>query len=157
MMRPAAILLLIATLGVGGCFAPPIVIASAGLSAFQTGTTAFIRGELEYADAVPLEIMYEAVGKAVDDLQFTRVSERMRPNFASIVVQETGGRAVKIVLERKTPLVTKVKIRVGVFGDQAVARLVQQAAEKQIPADLTPPPVVPAEPRPVRPGPTFPE
>jgi hypothetical protein len=119
-----------------GCFAPAVVVASAGLSAFQTGTTAFIRGELEYADAVPMDVMHGAALDALRELRFRVVSERLGRTEAGIVAAEVGGRSIRVVLEAKSVLVTKVNIRVGVFGDQAVSRIIQQAIQAKIPKEF---------------------
>jgi hypothetical protein len=133
---------------IAGCAAPPVIIASAGLTAFQEGSTAFIRGELESADAIPLSILYQAALDSMTDLQFRMVSSNLTPRTGRIQALETGGRSVRIDLEKKSPLVTKLNIRVGVFGDQAVARLIQQSIAKRLPdpASVTP---EPDEPRPV--------
>src|SRR5688572_22952484 len=125
MSRPLAIIALLLLLPLlQGCFAPPVVIASAGLGALQTGTTAFIRGELEHASANPLDIASQATREGLQDLQFPIVSERIGRTSADILARETSGRAIKVHLEQKSPMVTKFSIRVGVWGDQAVSQLV---------------------------------
>ena len=154
---PATLVALALVALLPGCGAP-IVIASAGLGALQTGTTAFIRGELESADNYPLEIMHQAARRAINDLQMPIVSERIGRDSGSIIARETEGRAVKIFLERKSPIVTKLNIRVGVWGDQAVSRLVQQSILERLPESYTvPEPPVPPEATPARDRPFYQE
>jgi hypothetical protein len=127
-------------LAIQGCAAPPMIIASAGLTAFQEGSTAFIRGELESADAIPISAFYQSSLDALKDLNFRIVSSRLSPRSARIQAVETGGRSIRIDLEKKSPSVTKLNIRVGIFGDQAVSRLIQQSIAKRLPdpASVTP-------------------
>lgn len=163
MTRPALILALLLLLPcLQGCFAPPVVIASAGLGALQTGTTAFIRGDLEHAAAYPLDIAFQATKDGLRDLQFPIVSERHGKTSADIVVRETEGRAIKVHLEMKSPTVTQFSIRVGVWGDQSMSQLVQQAIVERIPKDFKPPEPEPGPPEPAGPRsrhrePYFPE
>jgi hypothetical protein len=140
-------LLLAAALALSACAAPPMIVASAGLTAFQEGSTAFIRGELESADAVPLGAFYQAALDALSGLNFRIVSSRLAPRGARIQALETGGRSIRIDLEKKSPLVTKLNIRVGIFGDQAVSRLIQQSIAKRLPdpAHVSPEPDVPVQ------------
>lgn len=142
---PACLAACLTALLLQGCGAP-LVIASAGLGALQTGTTAFIRGELESAEPYPLDVAHQAARDGLVDLRLPIVSERITRNSAAIIASETGGRAVKIYLERKSPVVSKINIRVGVWGDQAMSRLVQQAIQKRFPETFVPPEAPPAPP-----------
>jgi hypothetical protein len=126
-----------ATLALPGCAAPPMIVASAGLTAFQEGSTAFIRGEIESADAIPLSAFYQASLEALNDLDFRITRSALGARSARIKALETGGRTIHVDLEKKSPLVTKVNIRVGVFGDQAVSRLIQQSISKHLPDPAT--------------------
>jgi hypothetical protein len=139
-----------AALALCGCAAPPMIVASAGLTAFQEGSSAFIRGELETADAVPLSLFYQASLDALHDLNFRVVSSSLGPRGARIQAVETGGRSIRLDLEKKSPSVTKLNIRVGVFGDQAVSRLIQQSIGTRLPDPATAPPE-PDVPRTTRP------
>jgi hypothetical protein len=141
----------LAAFGLGGCAAPPIIVASAGVSALQAGSTAYVRGELESADAVPLRAFHAAAMQAMDDLHFPIVDARVATRFAQIRGREIGGRAVRIDLEKKSPMVTKLNIRVGIFGDQAISRLIQQAISARLPEPGTAPPE-PDEPPPPDPA-----
>ena len=112
--------------------AAPVVIATTGFGALQTGTEAFIRGELEAALATPLPEVYEAAQTAIKELEFTPRAAKLGDYNGYVYARETQGRKVDIDLEKKSPRVTKVNIRVGIFGDQAIARLILGSIQKQL-------------------------
>lgn len=125
----------------------PTVVATAGFGVLQSGTAAFINGELESAQIAPLDIVYECTLKALNDLQFKIVSQRKGAASASIHAQEVHGRSITIKLSAKSPVVTKTNIRVGLMGDQVMSRLIQGEIQARCPAVFEPaPPAPPANP-----------
>ena len=130
-----------AVLFLGGC-AAPIVIASAAIPAVQAGTEAFVRGDLESAQIASMERVYTASLQALTDLKFTIISKRFGKNSASITAKELGGRHIDVSFERRSSEVTKTTIRVGVWGDQAISRLILGEIQARCPAV---PSVVPDE------------
>lgn len=78
--------------------------------------------------------MYRAAMSTMNDLKFKVVMSKVSKNSAYIFAEEVTGRSIKIFLERKSPTVTKTNIRVGVFGDQAVARLIMGELQARAPA-----------------------
>jgi predicted RNA binding protein with dsRBD fold (UPF0201 family) len=124
----------------GGCAAPAIV-ATAGLSVFQASTTAYINGELEFADAVPMEVMYHSTLAAMEELRFDLQHSHISERSATVSVREQEGRRIRIYLEEKSAAVTKVNIRVGVFGDRAMSQLVQVAINSHRPEEFEVPPL----------------
>lgn len=153
-------MLVAVTFMLGGC-AAPTVIASAGANALQQGTSAFINGELDAAQIASLETVYKAGLDALGDLQFPITSSRLNKSSAGITSKEINGRAIRIELNAKSPIVTKINIRVGILGDQAISRLLLAEIQARCPAIPEPapqpePPVAPpAEPPPppASPGP----
>ncbi len=125
--------MLILAICLGGC-AAPIVIASAAVPAVQAGTEAFVRGDLESAQIAPMESIYTAARQTLKDLEFPIVTERMGKNTAFIKAKELGGRPITVELERRSQQVTKTTIRVGVWGDQAISRLLLGEIQARAPA-----------------------
>lgn len=120
--------------GSGGCataVATP-VLATAGVSVAQAGYAAFVRGELEVAMRVPLAAAFAATHAALDNLQFTVQRASLDTARGELRAREASGRRLSIVLERKTPVVTKINIRVGTFGDQAMSRLILAYIHNQL-------------------------
>ena len=110
------------------------MIASAAVPAVQAGTEAFVRGDLESAQIATMEQLYIATEQALNDLEFKIISQRLGKNTAYIKAKELGGRPINVDFERRTPQVTKTTIRVGVWGDQAISRLVLGEIRARAPA-----------------------
>ena len=115
-----------------GCAAVPVpILASAGVSVAQAGTAAYINGELEAAFATPLEEMHRAVLATALELEYEVRSDRMSDEKAVTVLDALVGDDVTVTLEAASPRVTKVSVRVGPFGDQAISRLVMERVQEQ--------------------------
>jgi hypothetical protein len=127
-----------------GC-APPIIIASAGVSALQAGTEAFINGRLEAAQLAPLQTVYEASLGALRDMEINVAHEILRRNAAGVEARDLQGREIQIDLVAVSPKVTKLRIRIGVWGDQAISRLILGQIQGRCPTPEEPGPV-PAKP-----------
>jgi hypothetical protein len=127
---PAGLLIAVA-LALSGCAAPAL-IATAGFGALQTGTEAFIRGELEAAVANPMAEVFAAGEAAVIELGFKITSSKLGQVNGYIRTRETQARKIVIDVEMKSPMVTKINIRVGVFGDQAISRLILQHIQEKL-------------------------
>lgn len=127
------ITLLVAAGFLPGCTSP-VIIASAGLTAVQTGSSAFIRGELESATVASIRTIYDASLAALADLQLPVEWQVINERNAYIHARESSGRKIKIFLEARSPVVTKINIRVGVWGDQAISRLVLAEIHARSPA-----------------------
>lgn len=120
------------------------IVASAGMTALQTGSAAFINGQLESACVVPLERMYQIVLDTVHDLNFPVSYQTLGPRTAYVYVHETSGREIKFYLEQRSTIVTKLNIRVGMWGDQAISRLLLEEVQARSPA-VPPPASVPLQ------------
>jgi hypothetical protein len=112
--------------------AAPVVVATGGLSVLQAGTAAFINGELEAAIPKPLPVVYDAADQAIRQLQFTISAAKLGEVNGYIYATQVQGRRIEITCEEKTPVVTKVSIRVGVFGDQPLARLILATLQSKL-------------------------
>jgi hypothetical protein len=111
-----------------------VVVASAGASALQYGTAAFINGELEAAHVADLPTVYEAALSTIRDLRFKEDYLALNDRTAYLHVREMTGRKIKIFLEARSPAVTKINIRIGVWGDQAISRLLLGEIQARCPA-----------------------
>lgn len=124
-------MLLAGVLTLPGCAAPAL-IATAGFGALQTGTEAFIRGELEAAAANPIAEVFAAGEAAVVELGFKITNSKLGAANGYIRTKETQGRKIVVDVEMKSPSVTKINIRVGVFGDQAISRLILSHIQEKL-------------------------
>lgn len=119
-------LLGLASATLGGCVALAVG-AAAGV-----GTYAYIKGELTDFEEASLDRAYEATQAAIKDLEFTVKDQAKDSLQARIVASEADKTEVKIVLESKGEKLTKFSIRVGVFGDEARARLIMDKIKKHL-------------------------
>lgn len=116
----------------GGCFAPPVMLASAGLSAAQEGATAYARGRLSTAHPAPLPAVWDATIDALEDYEFTIRRQRVSDRLGYVIARDLSDRKITIELHARTPRVTKVRIRVGFWGDPAISRLIMDGITSRL-------------------------
>jgi hypothetical protein len=119
------------TLGVvlvvgAGCGA---LVAGAAAGA---GAVAYIRGELEATEEAPMDKVVAAAKGAVDDLQFRLISSDADAVSGKITAETARGTDIGIALERESDNVTKIRIRVGVFGDEDLSRLIHEKMKARL-------------------------
>ncbi|MEM4658467.1 MAG: DUF3568 family protein [Candidatus Methanosuratincola sp.] len=113
--------LVLSSIGLGGCAAVVLGGAAAGAGA---GTVAYIKGELQATEGVPIDRAWSAARGAVEEMKFVVTSEERDAVKGRINALGVDNRKIQISLNRKSESVTQVNIRVGVFGDEAVSRLI---------------------------------
>lgn len=100
-----------------GCLA---VAAGAG-----AGTAvAYVRGQLETQVQAGYERSGEATNAAIQQLGFVKISEKKDALITIIVARNAADKKIEIRLERLAKELTKVRIRVGLFGDEALSMAV---------------------------------
>ncbi|MBU6412849.1 MAG: DUF3568 family protein [Planctomycetes bacterium] len=120
-----ASLLLASTTILSGC----LVVAAAGAGA---GTYAYVTGELSSVEQANVDKVWKATQEAVKELQFT-VKEQSKDALQGRLVAEQADKTdITIKVERETDTLTKVRIRVGVFGDEATSRLIMDKIKSNI-------------------------
>lgn len=132
----------IVTLSAVGCVPVPDPVLSAGLSAAQAGTSAFIQGELRAVVRAHIREVYDATLLAMGEmgLRFEVRQADFRDGSAVVTCRETAGqerggndRVVEIIVRKSSPAVTTISIQVGTFGDQPLSRLVLDEIQRRIP------------------------
>jgi len=115
LIRVSAALALAALVGVqSGC----LVVAAGAAGA---GTVAYIRGELEASLEGRYDAVVTAASGAVTDLKFARISENKDALTAVIIARTADDKKIEIRVTRVTDTLSKVQIRVGIFGDEFVS------------------------------------
>ncbi len=104
----------LALVSLTGCVA--VVAGAAG-----AGTVAYVRGELESTLGAGYERSVEATNLAIQQLQFAKVSERRDALLDTITVRTAGDRKVVIRVNKVADFSSRVRIRVGWFGDEALS------------------------------------
>jgi hypothetical protein len=113
---PALFALLLASLALtftSGCIA---VAAGAGATA-----VAWVKGELRTSVKGSFENSVAAANRAVQQLEFATVSESRDGLLAIIVARNAADKKIEIKIENAGGALSKVGIRVGVFGDEPVS------------------------------------
>ncbi len=96
--------------GTSGCLA---VAAGAGAGA----TVAYVRGDLDTTLSANLDRSTRAVNKAIEQLQFAKVSESKDALQVIVIARNAADKKIELHLDKLADDATKLKIRVGTFGD----------------------------------------
>lgn len=128
----------------GGCGAP-VIITSAGLTAAQVGASEFADGDLESAHAATFNDVFAAAVAAVEDLGYLKIHSSFGERVGTIRAYELGGTRLEVLIEKRTEVITTMAIRVGVFGDQSLSRLVLANIQARLPAVPALPPITAEE------------
>ena len=108
-----AVLLGFALAGLSGCLA---VAAGAGASA-----VAYVRGDLETNLHTDYSRVVDSARNSIDQLEFAKVSENKDALKAVIVARTAMDKKVEITVTNSGKRLTNIKIRVGLFGDEALS------------------------------------
>lgn len=117
---------------VPGCLTPFDFAANAGLGIAQAGTSSFIQGTLQSAVDRPMEEVFEAAKRALAKLGYESTREDLTEFYAQLQSSQSDGSSIVIKLKKSSPKVTGVSIRVGLWGDNAVSRLIFIEIEKEL-------------------------
>ena len=89
-----------------------------------TGAIAFATGELRVTEDVPMATLHEATQVAVETLRYVDVEARYDGERILWTATTAGGDPVDIRLIAQDDDKTELRIRIGVFGNEARSRLV---------------------------------
>ena len=105
-----------------GCL---LLAVGAGAGA-GVATVSYVKGELRTTYAASLNRTWEATLSALKDLQLNVRSTKKDATEGNIEATKADGTSVKINLEPAGPDTTSVRIRVGLFGDEEVSRVINR-------------------------------
>ena len=112
-----SVLLAALALTISGC-----VVAAVGAGA--AAGVGYIRGDLEATLENDVEQVYEASLKALDQLKLAVISKQQDALAAKIVSRNSEDKKIQVNLKQIEGSVTKLTIRIGVFGDETQSRLI---------------------------------
>jgi len=117
-----ALVLMAASLGLSGCVA---TLATGAVAGAGVGTAAYVEGESSQVHTASLDRTYRATLAALQQLNI-RVEQDQKDGLGgTITAKRADGADVKIT-EEPVDRNTRVKIRVGTFGDQKASEEIQQ-------------------------------
>ncbi len=108
-----AALLGISLAGLSGCIA-----AAAGAGA---GVVAYARGDLDATLSHDYSRVVESARRAIGELEFAKVSDNKDALKAVLVARTALDKKVEITIANSGKKLTNIKIRVGLFGDEALS------------------------------------
>jgi len=111
-------LLVAISLGAALVVLPGCIVAAAGAGA---GAVAYVRGELDANLSTDYGKVVESARKAIGELEFAKVSENKDALKAVLVARTAMDKKVEITITNSGKKLTNIKIRVGLFGDEALS------------------------------------
>jgi len=121
----AALLALVAWPFLNGC----VVVAAGAVGA---GAVAYVRGELSSSLEKELDAVYRATQTVLARQEFARIDERKSGLDAQLVYRTALDKRIEIKLEKVTERLTKVRIRVGLVGDQELSILLLEKIRAEL-------------------------
>ena len=109
----ASALLLTALAVTSGCVA---VVAGAGAGA----AVAYVRGDLDTTLDASFAKSVRAVEKTIAQLKYAKISDHQDALQATLIARNAADQKIELYLEKLTDDATKLKIRVGTFGEEAL-------------------------------------
>ena len=124
------IVILSAVAASAGC---ALFVAGAGVAA-GVGGAEYYRGELKQAYAAPMEKAWNASLTAVDELKMKTTEKSIDNMDQNRVIKGSTeeGKDFQIAMEALAKDVTMVKVRVGLLGDEAYSKKIQEAVAKNL-------------------------
>jgi hypothetical protein len=110
-----------------------LFVAGAGVAA-GVGGAEYVQGELKQAYAAPMEKAWNASLATVDELKM-KTTEKWIDNQdqnRGIKGKTHEKEDFQIALEAMSKDVTMVKVRIGVFGDEAYSKRIQEVIAKNL-------------------------
>jgi len=124
------ILILSAVVASAGC---ALFVAGAGVAA-GVGGAEYYRGELKQAYAAPMEKAWNASLAAAEELKMKTTEKSIDNLDQNRVIKGSTeeGKDFQIALEALAKDVTMVKVRVGILGDEAYSKKIQEGIAKDL-------------------------
>jgi hypothetical protein len=113
----AALLAAMPVVWTSGCLA--VAAGAAG-----AGAVAWVRGELDATLANRFDDVDAAANRALQQLGFAKVNEGKSSVDAEITARTGQDKKIVIRLDRTADTLTRVRVRVGTFGDETLSRLI---------------------------------
>jgi hypothetical protein len=109
-----------------GC-AAAVVGGAAG-----AGAVLYSKGELKSTENASLEQVLNAAEEAMNSMNFNVVSKDHDALKGKLLAKRENGDNIDIKLEQKPNNLTEMKIRVGAFGNEDQARLIQEKIRQRL-------------------------
>ena len=122
------LLLGIPLLAGSGCAA---LLIGGGVGA-GAGTVAYLKGELKSTEEASIDKTWQAAQETMKDLEFVITSKGKNTFSAKLIAYRAHDKKVEMYLQKASENTTEVKIRVGVFGDESLSRIILESLKKHL-------------------------
>jgi hypothetical protein len=109
-----------------GC-AAAVVGGAAG-----AGAVLYSKGELKSTENAPMDQVLSAAEETMQSMNLNVVSKDQDALKAKLLAKRENGDNIDIKLEQKPNNLTEMKIRVGAFGNEDQARLIQEKIRERL-------------------------
>jgi hypothetical protein len=96
------------------------------------GAVLYSKGELKSTENAPLEQVMNAAEEAMNSMNFNVISKDHDALKGKLLAKRENGDNIDIKLEQKPNNLTEMKIRVGAFGNEDQARLIQEKIRQKL-------------------------
>ena len=96
------------------------------------GSVAYLKGNLEAVLEEDVSQAYQAALKALDELEISATKKQKDALAAVIVGRTVADKKITIKLKAAENNLTKLSVRVGVFGNQAQSRRIYDEIKKNL-------------------------
>lgn len=97
------------------------------------GATKYVKGEMESTYAATMATTWVACQNALKEVGINIIgSIKEKPNHWVIKGRTEGGDEVKVKLDALSDKVTKVSVRVGIFGDRQLSTKIHDAISRRL-------------------------
>jgi len=143
--RAAFVVLVPLLVGTGGCAAIPLAtlgaVAGIGTSAISTGREVFTLGKLDTTELAGYPEALIAARQAAAELFLKpKGPEKLIDWQARLVFVDEKGATLEVNVERRTEMMVRIRIDVGLFGSEVTARLFLTRLRVYLPPVKTPSP-----------------
>ena len=101
-------------------------------AAAGAGVVAYAKGDLHFTEKVELPRAWGVTQAVVDELGFSVVTRSEHTNYGRVVANSHQDQRVQITVLKKAKRVTEFQVRVGVFGDEELSRLIMQKIQARL-------------------------
>ena len=106
-----------------------VAVAAAGAGA---GAVAYIRGDLESSVDTGFDKSVQAAERTIEQLKFTKVDEKQDALIATLVARNADDKRIEIRLESDGANRTKLRIRVGIIGDERLSLAIRDKIKSNL-------------------------
>ena len=96
------------------------------------GGYAYASGELKSTQGAPLDKVWGATQVAMKDLGYTPSTEAKDAFKGQLIARTAENKKISLHFKRLSDNSTEIRIRVGVFGDEGLSRLILEKTEKEL-------------------------